>query len=77
MDNKGWIRPKDKLPEDCEAVLVIASGEVNDYKTLENAFLMAIYYKDEGFILEEFPMAENFTVSWWRPLPEPPEGVRV
>lgn len=76
MDNKGWIKTEDKLPEDCEAVLVIANGRAGNIK-LTNAYLLAEYYKDEGFILEEFPSAENFTVSWWIPLPEPPEGVWI
>lgn len=73
MDNKGWIRAEDKLPEDNEEVLVIASGNVNGKPLLVNAYMLAAYYKDEGFILEEFPEAENLTVNWWIPLPEPPE----
>ena len=77
MNNNGWIRSEDKLPEDDEAVLVIASGEVNGYEMLRNAYTLAIYYKDEGFFLEEFPSAENITVNWWMPLPEPPEGVWI
>lgn len=73
MDNRGWTRAEDKLPEDNEEVLVIASGNVNGKQLLVNAYMLATYYKDEGFILEEYPEAENLTVNWWIPLPEPPE----
>ena len=73
QDNRGWTRAEDKLPEDNEEVLVIASGNVNDKPLLVNAYMPATYYKDEGFILEEFPDAENLIINWWMRLPEPPE----
>lgn len=76
MNNNGWIRSEDKLPEDYEAVLVIANGRAGNTK-LTNAYLLAEYDKDEGFVLVEYPTAENFTVNWWMPLPEPPEGVWI
>lgn len=76
MDNRGWIRTEDKLPEDNEGVLVIASGNMNDKPLLVNAYMLATYYKDEGFILEEYPEAENLIIGWWMRLPEPPEEVQ-
>ena len=76
MDNRGWIRAEDKLPEDNEEVLVIASGNMNGKQLLVNAYMLATYYKDEGFILEEYPEAENLIIDWWMRLPEPPEEVQ-
>lgn len=76
MDNRGWIRAEDKLPEDNEEVLVIASGNVNGKPLLVNAYMLAAYYKDEGFILKEIPGAENLIIDWWMRLPEPPEEVQ-
>ena len=73
MDNRGWTRAEDKLPEDEEEVLVIASGNVGENLTLINAYMLAAYYKDEGFILKEIPGAENLIIGWWMRLPEPPE----
>ena len=52
---------------------MIASGNVNGKPLLVNAYMLATYYKDEGFILEEYPEIENITVDWWMRLPEPPE----
>ena len=73
QDNRGWIRAEDKLPEDNEEVLVIASGNMNGKQLLVNAYMLATYYKDEGFILEQYPAAEDIFIEWWIPLPEPPE----
>ena len=77
MDNRGWIRAEDKLPGNGDKVLVLASGEVNKYAILINAYMLAGYYSDEGFILDEFPTAENIIIEWWRPLPDMPEGVKA
>ena len=77
MDNRGWIRAEDKLPDNDDRVLVLASGEVNKYEILINAYMLATYCSDEGFILDEFPMAENIIIEWWRPLPDMPEGVKA
>lgn len=68
-----WISVKDRLPEDGELVLVIADGEYENTK-LVGAYQLADYSEGEGFILSEFPFAENITVSHWMPLPEPPKG---
>ena len=75
MDNRGWIKSEEQLPDDGDCVLVLASGVAGKNITLINAYMLAEYDKDEGFILEEYPTAEDIIVEWWMPLPEPPEGV--
>ena len=75
VDDRGWIKAEDKLPNDGDCVLVLASGNVGD-EILINAYMLAEYYKDEGFILEQYPTAEDIIVEWWMSLPEPPEGVK-
>ena len=73
MDNRGWIKSEEQLPDDGDCVLVLASGNVNGKPLLVNAYMLAAYYKDEGFILKEIPGAENLIIDWWMRLPEPPE----
>lgn len=75
MDNRGWIKAEEKLPNDGDCVLVLASGNVGE-EILINAYMLAGYDKDEGFILEQYPAAEDIFVEWWMPLPEMPEGVK-
>ena len=75
MDNRGWIKAEEQLPDDGDCVLVLASGNVGD-EILIGAYMLAEYYKDEGFILTEYPTAEDIVIKWWMPLPEPPEGVK-
>ena len=41
--------------------------------TLRNAYQLGSWNKTEGWIIEEYPVWENAVVSWWQPLPEPPE----
>lgn len=59
-----------------EFVLAIASGKPLENITLKNAYVIAGYDKDEGWTIEEYPEWENPDVGYWRPLPEPPEGLR-
>lgn len=68
-----WINAKKQLPENPdEMVLCIVSGR---YKNLEfyEAYEMASFSWDEGWILESYPEWETPEVSWWMPLPEPPK----
>ena len=71
MDNRGWIKSEEQLPDNGDCVLVLASGNVGDEILIE-----AYYYKDEGFILEQYPAAEDIFIKWWMRLPEPPEEVQ-
>lgn len=68
-----WINAKKQLPENPdEMVLCIVSGR---YKNLEfyEAYEIATFSWDVGWILESYPKWETPEVSWWMPLPEPPK----
>lgn len=70
MKQNGWIPAKDRVPEDSdEIVLVQATGQVRKNILLEDALILAQYYKGEWF-LEQYPMADVDVVAW-QPLPEP------
>ena len=72
-----WYSPEERLPpEDENAVLAIVTGNPDGYKhTLVNAYMMAYYYAECGWIIENYPEDMNLKVSFWTPLPEPPTEV--
>lgn len=68
----GWIDPAVELPPNDDMVLAIVSGKPADNITLKDAYELASY-GSEGWIVEQYELWETPTVSWWRPLPDPPE----
>lgn len=70
-----WINPYEQLPMAEEVVLVIVSGKPKRNITLDNAYELASFSVDEGWILEEWPEWEDPDVKYWIPLPEPPKEV--
>ena len=67
-----WIDPAVELPPNDDRVLAIVSGEPADNILLEDAYELASYGSD-GWIVEQFELWEAPKVTWWRPLPDPPE----
>ena len=72
VKNDGWIPVEERLPEDCEEiVLVQVSGKPGKNILFDNAFEFASYEKEEGWILDNYPEWENPDVIAWKNLPEP------
>jgi len=70
--NDGWIPVEERLPEDCEEiVLVQVSGKPADNILFDNAFEFALYEKEEGWMLDNYPEWKNPDVIAWQSLPEP------
>ena len=67
-----WIDPAVELPPNDDMVLAIVSGKPADNITLEDAYELASY-GSEGWIVEQYELWETPTVTWWLPLPDPPE----
>lgn len=67
-----WADPKYEEPIDGESYLVIVSGHLGNIK-LVNAYQLATYYRDEGWVLDTYPKMEALKVHYWAPLPEPQE----
>lgn len=68
-----WINAKKQLPENPdEIVLCIVSGRYENLEFYE-AYEMATFSWDVGWILESYPEWETPEISWWMPLPEPPK----
>ena len=68
-----WISVKDRLPEDEDSlVLAVANGKYKNVQLI-NAVMLAEYNHKEGWILELYPEWETPDVTYWMPLPEPPE----
>ena len=71
-DNNGWIPVEERLPEDCEEiVLVQVSEKPADNILFDNAFGLALYEKEEGWMLDNYPEWKNPEVIAWCSLPEP------
>lgn len=68
-----WISVEERLPEISDIVLVIANGKPRENITLHNAFLMASYWGEEGWIADGFEGWDALQVTHWMPLPEPPK----
>ncbi|MCM1295642.1 MAG: hypothetical protein NC311_08875 [Muribaculaceae bacterium] len=74
----AWIRCTDAVPDDpCEEVLAVVNGWVTDSIQLVNAVSLAVYSPDEGWMLEDYPEAEEIEVACWTRLPPLPEWVHV
>lgn len=67
-----WIPVTERLPDYDDLVLVIASGKPKENITLDEAFELATLYSD-GWCLETWPEWTGANVTYWMPLPEPPE----
>ena len=68
-----WIPVTERLPDNDDFVLVVASGQAENIR-LDNAFELGQFSMSEGWILEMWPEWEDPKVTHWMPLPEPPEA---
>ena len=73
--NCNWISAAERLPETGELVLVAASGRPKKNIWLVDAYLLAGYDEMSGWIIDDFPEWEDVQVSFWMPLPEPPDHI--
>lgn len=68
-----WIPVAERLPDEYQGVLCIVDGQPAENITLEGAYQIGEWDGCGGWIIEEWPEWEDAKVSWWRPLPGPPE----
>ena len=68
-----WIPVAERLPDEYQEVLCIVDGQPAENITLEGAYQIGEWDGCGGWIIEEWPEWEDAKVSWWRPLPGPPE----
>lgn len=68
-----WVSVEDALPPEHEPVLCIVSGKPKPNITLEDAYQIGSWNKADGWIIDEYLDWEDADVSWWMPLPAPPD----
>ncbi len=73
LRDASWISVADRLPDDDVMVLCIVSGRPQTNITLDEAMEIASHSRTEGWIVETWPEWDDPTVTYWMPLPEPPE----
>lgn len=67
-----WIPVNERMPKDCERVLVYADNSPQNYP--RRAFYI---YRLERWVSDEvntYTVYGNMTITHWMPLPEPPEA---
>ena len=67
-----WVSVENAMPPEHEPVLCIASGSPKPNITLEDAYQLGSWNKADGWIIDEYLDWEDADVSWWMPLPTPP-----
>lgn len=68
-----WVSVENAMPPEHEPVLCIASGSPKPNITLEDAYQFGSWNKADGWIIDEYLDWEDADVSWWMPLPTPPD----
>ena len=64
----GAWRSSEHPPEKDEVVLVKASGRWKNLRFVEAVLLAS--FSEDGWMLEDYPSATDFTVSYWAPVPK-------
>ena len=68
-----WVSVENALPPEHEPVLCIVSGKPKANIILEEAYQLGSWNKADGWIIDEYLDWEDADVSWWMPLPAPPD----
>ena len=68
-----WVSVEEAMPPEHETVLCIVSGKPKPNIMLEDAYQLGSWNKADGWIIDEWLGWEGANVTWWMPLPAPPD----
>ena len=69
-----WIPVSERPPEDPDESVLITVNGIYKNITFEDAVMLAVYDKDEGWIIDGYQYWLTAQVTAWQPLPEPYKG---
>lgn len=72
---KEWIPVSEGVPATDEFVLAFVVEGHHGRLHLDHTYCTATYDSHDGWVLEDHPEVDEFTISHWMPFPEPPKGV--
>lgn len=74
QERTRWVPVEERLPEDAADVLAIVYGcPMRNIELIGAIHIVAYCGSDAGWFVPEYPDWETPRVTYWMPLPEPPE----
>lgn len=70
-----WRSVEHEVPADMDAVLAFVPYGKYQNISFRNSILFASYDPSDGWMLEDYPEAEEVTITHWMPLPDDPKEV--
>lgn len=75
--DREWRSVEHEVPADFDAVLAfVPYGKCNNVH-FDHTILFASYDPSDGWMLEDYPEAEEVTITHWMPLPDDPKEVEA
>lgn len=67
-----WVSVSERLPKECEDVLVLVSG-LHNKTVFERSPMLGVWFGNRGWFVDEYPLWSSPGVTHWMPLPEAPK----
>lgn len=73
VNDREWRSVEHEVPANFDAVLAfVPYGKCNNVH-FDHTIMFASYDSDYGWMLEDYPEAEEVTITHWMPLPDDPK----
>ena len=76
-EHREWRSVEHEVPADFNAVLAFVPFGKCGHVHFDHTILFASYDPSDGWMLEDYPEAEEVTITHWMPLPDDPKEVEA